>query len=165
MDGHNDGPHAREPQIEDLARICASLNAAGARYILIGGFAVIAQGASRTTKDIDLLVDPAPDNIARIRTALSILEDHAVDEVADDDVSRYTVVRVADEFVIDLMALACGVDYTEALRDAETINVAGVPVVVASPATLIRTKDTFRPSDQADRRYLDALITERNRLS
>lgn len=162
MDDHHDGPHAREPQIEDLARICASLNAAGAHYILIGGFAVIAQGASRTTNDIDLLIDPAPANIARIRTALGILEDQAVNEVADDDVSRYTVVRVADEFVIDLMALACGVDYTEAMRDAETIDVEGVPVIVASPATLIRTKATFRPSDQADRRYLDALIAERN---
>ncbi len=162
MDDHHDGPHAREPQIEDLARICASLNAAGAHYILIGGFAVIAQGASRTTKDIDMLIDTAPANIARIRTALGILEDQAVNEVADDDVSRYTVVRVADEFVIDLMALACGIDYTEAMKDAETIEVEGVPVIVASPATLIRTKDTFRPSDQADRRYLDALIAERN---
>ena len=79
--------------------------------------------------------------------------------------SRYTVVRIADEFVIDLMARACGVDYAEAFKDAETIEVQGVPVVVASPATLIRTKDTFRPSDHADRRYLDALIAERHRLA
>jgi len=57
MDDHHDGPHAREPQVEDLAWWCASLNSAGARYVLIGGFAVIAHGASRTTKDIDLLVD------------------------------------------------------------------------------------------------------------
>ena len=163
MDGHDDGPHAREPQIEDLARICAALNAAGARYILIGGFAVIAQGASRTTKDIDLLIDPASENVSRVRTALSILEDKAVNEVEDDDVRRYTVVRVADEFVIDLMALACGVDYAEALKDAETIDVQGIPVVVASPATLIRTKDTDRPSYHADRRYLDALLAERKR--
>lgn len=163
MDGHDDGPHAREPQIEDLARIGAALNAARARYVLIGGFAVIAHGASRTTKDIDLLIDPAPENVARVRTALSILEDKAVNDVEDDDVGRYTVVRVADEFVIDLMALACGIDYAEAVKDAETIDVQGVPVVVASPATLIRTKDTYRPSDHADRRYLDALITERKR--
>jgi len=163
MDGHDDGPHAREPQLEDLARIGAALNAAGARYVLIGGFAVIAQGASRTTKDIDLLIDPAPSNVARVRTALSILEDRAVNDVADDDVQRYTVVRVADEFVIDLMALACGIDYAEAARDAETIDVLRVPVIVASPATLMRTKDTDRPSDHADRQYLDALIVERTR--
>jgi hypothetical protein len=163
VDGHDDGPHAREPQLEDLARIGAALNAAGARYVLIGGFAVIAQGATRTTKDIDLLVDPGADNIARLRTALSVLEDGAINEVEDDDVSRYTVVRVADEFVIDLMALACGIDYLEARKDAETLRVLDVPILVASPATLIRTKDTFRPSDHADCTYLRALIEARAR--
>lgn len=49
------------------------------------------------------------------------------------------MVRVADEFVIDLMGLACGVDFAEAIKDAETIDVQGVPVVVAGPATVIRT--------------------------
>ena len=57
MDDTHDGPYAREPQVEDLVRICRALNDAGARYLLIGGFAVIAHGGARTTKDIDLLVD------------------------------------------------------------------------------------------------------------
>jgi len=162
MDDHHDGTHAREPQAEDLARLCASLNSAGARYVLIGGFAVIAHGASRTTKDIDLLVDDAPDNIRRLRIALQVLEDHAVDEVGDDDVRTYSVVRVADEFVVDLMGRACGVDYAEAVSDAETIVFEGVPIPVASPSTLIKTKDTLRPSDHADRRYLVSLLAERS---
>ena len=51
MDDTHDGAHAREPQIEDLARLCRALNAAGARYLLIGGFAVIARGGTRTTKE------------------------------------------------------------------------------------------------------------------
>jgi hypothetical protein len=50
VDDAHDGPYAREPQIEDLVRICRALNEAGARYILIGGFAVIAHGGARTTK-------------------------------------------------------------------------------------------------------------------
>ena len=37
---------------------------------------------------------------------MRILEDRAVDQVSDTDVARYTVVRVADEVVVDLMALA-----------------------------------------------------------
>jgi predicted nucleotidyltransferase len=98
VDDAHDGPYAREPQIEDLVRICRALNAAGARYILIGGFAVIAHGGARTTKDIDLLVDAASDNVARVKQALRILEDRAVDEVADTDVARYTVVRVAESW-------------------------------------------------------------------
>ena len=123
MDDAHDGPYAREPQVEDVARICRALNDAGARYILIGGFAVIAHGGARTTKDIDLLVDASPDNIARVKEALRILEDRAVDEVADTDVARYAVVRVADEIVVDLMARACGIEYADAIRDAERLTI------------------------------------------
>lgn len=161
MDDAHHGPYAREPQVEDLVRICRALNDAGARYILIGGFAVIAHGGARTTNDIDLLVDPSPDNVALVKRALRVLEDHAAADVADTDVDRYTVVRVADEVVVDLMGRACGVDYTEAVRDAETISLAGVTIPVASPRTLIRTKETIRPSDAADRRYLDELLRTR----
>jgi len=158
VDDAHDGPYAREPQIEDLVRICRALNDAGARYILIGGFAVIAHGGARTTKDIDLLVDASPENVARVKQALRILEDRAVDHVADTDVARYTVVRVADEIVVGLMASACGIDYDNAARDATSLTLDGVAIPIASPATLIRTKNTVRPSDAADRRYLEELL-------
>ena len=118
MDDAHDGPYAREPQIEDLVRLCRALNDAAARYILIGGFPVIAHGGARTTKDIDLLIDASPENVARVKLALRVLEDHAVDDVADTDVARYAVVRVADEIVVNLMALACGVDYSNAAKDS-----------------------------------------------
>ena len=55
--------------------------------MLIGGFAVIAHGGARTTKDIDLLVDASPENVTRVKRALHILEDHAVDQVADTDIA------------------------------------------------------------------------------
>jgi hypothetical protein len=44
-----------------------------------------------------------------------------VDET--DVAARYAVVRVADEVVVDLMALACGIDYEQAAADAETIAI------------------------------------------
>jgi hypothetical protein len=162
VDDAHDGPHAREPQIEDLARICGALNAQGAKYVLIGGFAVIAHGGARTTKDIDLLVDASPENIALVKTALCVLEDRAADDIRDTDVAEYSVVRVADEVVVDLMAKACGIDYEQARADAETHDIGGVSVPVASPATLIRTKDTVRPSDAVDREYLQAVLRALN---
>ena len=158
MDDAYDGPHAREPQVEDLTRLCSALNAAGARYLLIGGFAVIARGGTRTTKDIDFLIDPAPENVVRVKQALRILEDRAVDEVADDDIQRYVVVRVADEVVVDLMGAACGVDYDTAVTDAETLTIDGVAIPVPSLPALIRMKETLRPSDAADRLYLEQLL-------
>lgn len=158
MDDGHDPPHARAPEPADVARIARALNAAGARYVLIGGFAVIAHGGSRFTKDIDLLVDDEPANVARVKTGLAILEDNAAAEVADTDVRDFVVVRVADEVVVDLMGRACGLSYADAAADAQTCEIDGVQIPVASPAILIRTKDTYRPQDAIDRQFLSGLI-------
>jgi hypothetical protein len=123
--------------------------------VLIGGFAMIAHGAGRFTKD------DAPENVARIRGALAILADNAAADVADLDVRTHTVVRVVDEVVIDLMGLACGLSYTEVVADAETVTIGDVPVTVASPAMLIKTKNTYRPQDAIDRSFLEALLRGR----
>ncbi len=152
------GDYVRLPEIEDVVRICRSLNEAGARYLLIGGFAVIAHGLGRTTKDIDFLVDDAPENVARVKLGLDILADQAARELDNDDVRRYTVVRVADEVLVDLLGRACGISYGEAAGDSEIFELDGVEIPIASKRTLIRTKDTVRPSDQADRQFLEALL-------
>jgi hypothetical protein len=161
VDDEDDDRGSRAPEPDDVVRVCRALNEAGARYLLIGGFAVIAHGAGRFTKDIDLLVDDAPDNVARVKRGLSVLADNAAAEVADDDVQHHVVVRVADEVVVDLMGRACGLSYAEAARDAETLERAGVRIPVASPATLIRTKDTPRPQDAIDRAFLEGVLRER----
>ena len=162
MDEQHDAPLARAPAPEDVARVCDALNRAGAAYVLIGGFAVIAHGAGRFTKDLDLLVDAAPENVARIRTALAILADNAVAEVSDADLDAYEVVRVVDEIVIDLMGRACGLTYADVIGDAEEAEIMGVAIPVASPATLIRTKDTPRPQDAIDRAFLEGLLRDRS---
>ena len=163
MDGPDDAPQARAPEPEDLARICRSLNASGARYLLIGGFAVIAHGAGRFTKDIDLLIDDQAENVALVRRALSILTDNAAADVGDNDLRTYVVVRVVDEIVIDLMGRACGVAYQDVEDDIEHHQVLGVDIPVASPAALIRMKDTFRPQDAEDRRFLESVLEERSK--
>ena len=158
MDAPGDARYARAPQVADVARICRALNAAGARYLLIGGFAVVAHGAARTTKDIDFLVDASPENVGRLKRALGELPDNAAAEIAPDDIETYGVVRVADEVVVDLLGQACGVKWDDAVRDAVTVDVDGVPVLVASAATLIRTKQTNRPSDAADCAFLSGRL-------
>ena len=163
MDDQDAAAHARAPEPEDLVRLCRALNDAGARYVLIGGFAVVAHGASRFTKDIDLLVDDAPENIARVKRGLAILADNAAADVADHDVRDFTVVRVVDEIVIDLMGRACGLAYADVAADMEWLDLAGIRVPVASPRSLIRTKDTIRPQDAIDRSFLHELIEQRQR--
>lgn len=161
MDDPGDGAYSRAPEPEDVVRLCRALNEAGALYVLIGGFAVIVHGAGRFTKDVDFLVDDAPENVARVKRGLSVLADDAAAGIADTDVREFVVVRVADEITVDLMGRACGLRYSDVAADAEDIAIGGVTVKVASPRGLIRTKDTKRPQDAIDRAFLEGLIRER----
>jgi hypothetical protein len=161
MDDEANRGYSRAPELEDLVAICRSLNKEGVRYLLIGGFAVILHGLVRTTKDIDLLVDPSEENIRRLKRALGTLPDNAVALIADDDVGRYRVVRVADEVVVDLMAEACGISYEDALAaGVEHRQLSDVTIPIAKKELLIRMKDTVRDSDKSDVGLLRGLIEE-----
>ena len=107
MDASGDGPYSRAPELEDLLNLCRALNEGGVRYCLIGGFAVILHGFVRGTKDIDLLVDPAPENVAALKRAMAYLPDNAAALLTDDELAAYQVVRIADEIVVDLLGQAC----------------------------------------------------------
>jgi len=109
---------ARAPRLSDLVALCRDLNTEGARYLVIGGMAVIQAGFPRATGDIDLLIDVSPDNQERVRRALMKLPDQAVRDMAPNDLEAYAVVRVADEFVVDLMKAACGITFAEAIPEA-----------------------------------------------
>jgi hypothetical protein len=140
--------------------LCRSLNREGARYIVIGGMAIIQAGFVRATEDIDLLVDASADNLGRLKRALADLPDGAVREMADDDLERYVVVRVADEIVVDLMKAACGITFSEASSSVDVVTLEGVAIPFAKPALLWRTKQTFREKDRLDRTFLAALLGE-----
>jgi len=157
----DDAPEPRLPTLEDLVSLCRNLNLAGARYVVVGGMAVIQAGFTRTTEDIDLVVDTDADNIARVRAALLKLPDGAVRDMADTDLDQYQVVRVADEIVVDLMKSACGVTYAETVGQVETVVIDGVPIPFASAPLLWKMKQTVREKDRADRVFLAALLGER----
>jgi hypothetical protein len=145
----------RTPEQTDLAKLCAALNAESARYIVVGGMAIIQQGFLRATEDIDLPLERSRDNQSRVRKALEILPDKSVREVEDTDLEEYLVVRVADEIVVDLMLSACGVTYDEALSDIELKVVEGVSIPFASANILLKMKQTYRDKDIPDRIFLE----------
>lgn len=151
----------REPVLEDLATLCRALNQAGAHYVVIGGFAMRAAGFIRSTMDIDLLIETGPQNEQRVIEALMTLPDKAVREVKPGEIEEYGVVRVADEFLVDLMKSGCGVMYAEANRDAAWQVVQGIRIPFASPQTLWRMKQTPREKDIADRLFLRKLLQAR----
>lgn len=150
---------AREPSVEDLVELCRELNREGARYIVIGGFAMRAAGYERRTMDIDLLIDVDRDNERKVIDVLGRLPDGAASELEPGELARYVVVRVADEIVVDLMTSASGIGYAEASQQVVVHHVDDVPIPFASPRLLWRMKrDTGREKDAPDRYFLRMLL-------
>lgn len=58
----------------DPARIFAALERRGVEYLTIGGIAVSLHGHVRNTRDVDILIDWTPQNMARLADALADLD-------------------------------------------------------------------------------------------
>lgn len=155
IDSEGDELGSRDPSLEDLVNLCRELNARKARYLVVGGFAVRAAGYPRHTGDVDLIIDTDPENEAHVFDALTTLPDQCVRELDPGDVAKYTVVRVADEITVDLMARASGIDYAEASQSIIQHEIGGVSIPFASPELLWRMKrHTHREKDAPDRLFL-----------
>lgn len=152
----------RIPEETDLVALCRTLNDLGAKYVIIGGFAIVLAGFARATLDIDLLIDTSLENEALVYKALEILPDKAVRELKPGETSRYGVVRVGDEIMVDLMKSASGIEYLEAAKEIVIRKVRGVPIPFASPRLLWRTKErTRRPKDAEDLMFLREYFRQR----
>jgi len=130
---------------EDLRAVAALLNGAGVRYALIGGYAIAAHGFNRFSEDLDLIVEPSPDNTGKWIAALSNLPDGACRELAGQNTlfereGEYAI-RINDEFTIDIMPSACGHRFAELEPFIEERWLDGVRLPVLGLAGLLLTKE------------------------
>jgi predicted nucleotidyltransferase len=139
---------------DDLKRIVAALNAAGARYFLVGAYALFAHGYQRATTDIDLVVQGTTDNGKRVRQALLVLADQAAKDIDPAWFTQGDNIRVADEITVDLLFSPCAQTYEMLEPYAEVIDMDGVAVRTVSLRGLLLTKQTQRPQDIADAQVL-----------
>lgn len=160
MVDQNDSPEqepliSRAPTPQDLSDLCKILNESQTRYIVVGGLAIRGAGYLRETMDVDFVIDPSVENVAKVYKALETLPDQAVLELEPHEVAEYTVVRIGDEITIDLMASAGGYDY-EAVSEGQIIReVNGVSIPFASPKMLYKMKElTHREKDRGDLQFL-----------
>jgi hypothetical protein len=136
-----------------------ALEREGARYALIGGYAVAAHGYNRFSEDVDILVDPSPDNTPRWVAALCTLPDRAAEELKDDPEvfqrEGHYAIRINDEITVDAMPAACGHGWEELSRYAIRMDLGGgVMMTVLSLEGLLLTKEGMRDKDRADRAVL-----------
>ncbi len=146
----------RPPDERDLVALAREFNRLGARYLVIGGVAINRLGFIRATEDIDLLIGRELANQALVKQAMRILPDRAVDELGDEDLSQWVVVRVNDEITVDLMTEASGIRYDEAALSIDWVEIEDVSIPFASAELMLRFKTrAHRDKDLMDRRFLE----------
>jgi len=139
-----------------LATLCAALNAAEARYLVVGAQAFILWARPRATRDFDFLIEPSVDNGRRVLEALTGLGFWIGRDYAPEDLVARPVTILSDPFYrVDLLTVAWSVHYSDAVQRATTFEVAGVSVPTVSLDDLIASKRTGRLQDAADIEVLE----------
>ena len=150
--------YSRPASLEDLKTLVSSLNVNHVNYLLIGGYALFAHGYHRATTDIDILVPATREAGENIRNALMVLPDQAAKDIDPAWFEEGENIRVADEFVVDIMLNAGGETYETLNQFAEVLDLEGIPVRTINLEGLLRTKQTMRDKDMADRVILERAL-------
>lgn len=146
----------------DPVAILATLNRHGVRYVVVGGFAVAAHGVVRATEDLDLVVERAWENAARLADALKELEARA--EGGKGALRREALVRPADRELetrhgrLHLLHEVRGVPSYPDLLPAKELRIDDQVIPVCSIEKLREMKRAGdRPKDRIDLAELEAL--------
>jgi predicted nucleotidyltransferase len=144
----------------ELRELIARLDAGGIEFVLVGGLAVNAWGYVRGTKDLDIVPDPSPDNLARLAAVLEALDGRV--ETPDGRLGASAISTFLAAGDRALVATALGpVDVLQGLpqvpryrtlaEDAVEIDLGGVRVRVCSLDALLAMKRAAgRDIDRAD---------------
>lgn len=145
------------PKRTELAEVCALLNEADARYVLVGARAMQLWGTTRATRDIDILIEPTPDNARRVLAALSRLGLGLAGEWLADEIVSRPVTVIGDSPRVDVFTVAWSVAYQDTAAHCEAFEIEGVRIPTASIDHLIASKRTGRLQDAADIEILEEI--------
>lgn len=144
---------------EDYRDILAALVAAHARFLVVGAHALAVHGYPRATVDLDIWIDPSPDNAGRVWSALAAFG--APLDALGIDVRDLTRADVVAQFGlppnrIDILTGVTGVTFEDAWTTRLEAAVEGVRVPVIGRHALLQNKAaTGRDKDRADVKGLE----------
>ena len=122
------------------------------RYLIVGAYALGVHGRPRATGDLDIWVDPTPDNAARIMEALEVFG-APLQQVAADDFSRPGIVFQMGlaPLRIDVLTELSGLTFAEAWPGRISAAFGPLTVeVIGRDAFIKNKKATGRARDLAD---------------
>ena len=136
----------------DFAEMLSALSGAGAEFLVVGAHALAAHGVPRATRDLDIWINPTPDNAARVVKALRAFGAALMDLTEEDLTTPGTVFQIGVEpFRIDILTAISGVTFDEAWKNRLPLDIEGVRVLVLGRQDFIANKRaTGRTKDLAD---------------
>jgi hypothetical protein len=141
---------------KDFEELFAAFNARHVRAVIVGGYAFAFHAKPRYTKDIDVLVEPTPENAANVLAALDDFGFGGLGLTLGDFSSAGQTIQLGiPPNRIDLLTMIDGVSFEEAWAGRVAGRYGAQPVQYLGRAELIRNKRASgRPQDLVD---LDAL--------
>lgn len=141
---------------KDFADFLASLNREGVAYVVIGGIAVLAHIPYRTTRDLDVLIEPTLANAEKARRAIAAWgsfdpEYAPADFISGDILSFGGLLRV------EIHSRVPGVHWDDVWNGRVESEFRGVPTCFAGIDELIRMK---RATGNAEKDLPDLLRLE-----
>jgi hypothetical protein len=137
---------------KDFAELFACFNARGVRAVVVGGYALAFHAKPRFTKDIDVFVEPSPENAARLIAALDDFGFGSVGLSASDFSGPGAIVQLGmPPNRIDLLTAIDGVSFPQAWAGRVAGHYGEHPVFYLGLDELRRNKRASgRPQDLAD---------------
>lgn len=142
----------------DFRDLFSAFAAAEARFLVVGAYAVIHHTEPRYTKDVDLWVEPTPENAARVLGGLRAFGAPVAGLTEGDLCDPEVVYQIGVEpNRIDLLTSLEGLEFAPAWERGVPTTYGGVPIRVLGLEDLITTKRAAgRPQDLLDAARLEA---------
>jgi len=129
-----------------------------AKFVIIGAYALPAQGYSRSTLDIDIFYEPNKENIKRIVEAVRECGYLGLEDLTEEQLKKKKTLFRQYVLDLDIHPFVAGVTFDEVWKTRKKAVIEGVKVYVPSLDALIAMKRAAgRPKDLADLEYLEEI--------
>ncbi len=144
---------------EDYREMLCALSAEKVKFLLVGAYALAAHGYPRATVDLDIWVEPSPENADALLRALANFGAPLGELTRQDIETEETEFQIGvAPRRIDILTAASGLRFEVAFRNSVSLRIGGIEVRVLSIEDLICNKRaTGRTKDLADVEALEAL--------
>jgi len=151
---------SKESQLlsRDFIDILSAFSEEKVEYLLVGSYAMAFHGYSRATGDIDLWISPNAYNADKVWRALKRFGAPTFDLNQTDLMTSGMVFQMGvAPNRIDIITQIDAVDFAEAWKEREVVQIDGLTVPLIGKSQLIKNKKaTGRPKDQIDVLWMES---------